>query len=95
MSMSEATKEAVYLRRFLSEFGFESYSRIKLNCDNQGAVKLVENPVFHDRTKPIDIRHQFVREVLMDEEIKLNYIPTDEIVADVFTKGLPGPKHKE
>ncbi|KOC58971.1 Copia protein [Habropoda laboriosa] len=95
MSMSEATKEAIYLRRFLRTLGFESQSRIQLYCDNQGAIKLAENPVFHNRTKHIDVRHHFVRDALRDKAIELKYVPTGEMVADVLTKGLPGPRHRD
>ncbi|CAK9818809.1 Retrovirus-related Pol polyprotein from transposon TNT 1-94 [Anthophora quadrimaculata] len=95
MSMSEATKEAIYLRRFLQTLGFELQSKIQMYCDNQGAIKLAENPVFHNRTKHIDVRHHFVRDALRDEAIRLIYIPTGDMVADLFTKGLPGPRHRD
>ncbi|XP_076620058.1 uncharacterized protein LOC143341211 [Colletes latitarsis] len=83
MSMSEAAKEAIYLQRFFSELGFESKSKINLYCDNQGAIRLAENPVFHNRTKHIDVRHHFVRNVLKEKEIKIKYIPTGEMIADL------------
>jgi len=67
---------------------------VKLFCDNVGAQKLVANPVFHSRTKHIDIRHHFVREAVKNHCINLTYTPTEDMGADVLTKGLSGPKHR-
>jgi len=59
------------------------------------ARKLAENPVFHGRTKHIDIRHHFVREVLESGDLDIEYSPSCEMAADVLTKGLPREKHEE
>ena len=56
---------------------------------NQGAMKLADNPQFHNPTKHIDIRYHFVRDTLAAGEITLQYLPTADMVADVFTKPLP------
>jgi len=94
MGISEASKEAIYLRRFLLELSFNDLANTTLFCDNVGAQKLVANPVFHSRTKHIDIRHHFVREAVKHHNIELKYTPTEDMAADVLTKGLPGPKHR-
>ena len=62
-------------------------------CDNNGARKLAENPVFHNRSKHIDLRHHYVREVLENGDVKIVYTPTAEMAADVLTKGLTKQKH--
>ena len=59
--------------------------------DNQRAILLAKNLVFHPRTKHIHISHHYCREKMETEEIALEYIPTDLQVADVLTKALPGP----
>ena len=64
-------------------------------ADNQGAMKLADNPQFHNRTKHIDIRYHFVRDTLAAGEITLRYLPTADMVADVLTKPLPRDKHKK
>lgn len=61
MAISDAVKEAVYLRRFIDGLGFELPTKLKIFNDNNGARKLAENPVFHARTKHIDVRHHYVR----------------------------------
>lgn len=61
---------------------------LRLLEDNQGAIALASNPVAHQRTKHIEIRHHFVREALERKEITLEYCRTDEMVADALTKAL-------
>lgn len=87
MALSEASKEAIYLRNLLSEIQGR-LDIITLYNDNQGAQKLCSNPVFHEKTKHIDIRHHFVREAVENKLIKLDYLSTDEMVADILNKRL-------
>ena len=54
--------------------------------DNQGAMNLAKNPVQHQRSKHIDIKYHFIRSEIQKGQISLEYIPTEENVADVFTK---------
>jgi hypothetical protein len=62
-------------------------------CDNQSCIKLTENPVFHDRSKHIDIRYHSIRDYVQRGIVKLEFVPTDEQVADILTKALPRGKH--
>eukprot|EP00253_Pinus_taeda_P015265 PITA_15265 len=62
-------------------------------CDNQSCIKLTENPVFHDRSKHIEIKYHFIRDYVQKGAVKLKYIPTDEQVADILTKALSWGKH--
>jgi len=64
-------------------------TRVKINCDNNGARKLAENPVFHNRSEHIDVRHHFVREALEREELEIEYTSISDMAADAFTKRLP------
>ena len=63
--------------------------------DNQVAMKLAENPQFHNRTKHIDIRYHFIRDTLAAGEIVLQYLPTADMVADIMTKPLPRENHEK
>ena len=95
MALTEATKEAIHLKGFLEELGVRRDSSVVIFNDNQGAQKLAKNPIFHARTKHIDIRHHFVREALEYGLVQLEYLCTGKMTADVLTKGLPGPNHRK
>uniref|UniRef100_A0AAV1TC62 Reverse transcriptase Ty1/copia-type domain-containing protein n=1 Tax=Peronospora matthiolae TaxID=2874970 RepID=A0AAV1TC62_9STRA len=70
MALSEATKEAVWLKVLLRELGeMASDEAIKMSKDNQGSIALAENPRFHKRTKHINIRYRFVREKVESGEV--------------------------
>jgi len=58
-------------------------------ADNQGCIALANNPVSHSHTKHINIRHYFIQECIKRWEIRLNYISTKDMLADIFTKALP------
>jgi hypothetical protein len=57
-------------------------------CDNQSYIKMTENPVFHDRSNHIEIRYHYICDMVQRGALKLQYISTDEQVADVLTKPL-------
>jgi hypothetical protein len=57
-------------------------------CDNQSCMKMTENPVFHDRSKHIEICYHYIRDMVQRGVLKLQYISTDEQVVDVLTKPL-------
>jgi hypothetical protein len=59
-----------------------------LLVDNQLVIALSKNPVFHDRSKHIDIRFHFIRECVEEGRIKLDYVPTAKQVVDLLTKAL-------
>ena len=83
-------------RRSLTELKvWNGQTSTTLYCDNQGAIRLVENPGIHQRSKHIEVRHHFIRDQVENGVLKLEYIPTAAQRADVLTKALPGPKHKE
>jgi len=65
-----------------------------LHSDNQSAIALAHGGHYHARTKHIDIRYHFIRYVIENGSIKLNYCPTDEQTADTLTKALPSKKAK-
>ena len=89
VALSTATKEAIWLRRLLTDVGKPLEEPIVINEDNQGAIAMAKNPVGHSRTKHIDIRYHFVREGVQDGAIILKYVATGEMIADILTKPLP------
>lgn len=89
IAASEAVKELVWVQRLLKEICLEGEpGRCTLFMDNQSAIRLVKNPEFHKRTKHIDVRYHFIREKFEDGLFELNYVATDEQLADIFTKAL-------
>jgi len=62
---------------------------MEIYCDNKSTISMAKNPAFHGRTKHIDIRFHFIRELVEKEEIILKFCNTNEQVADIFTKALP------
>ena len=55
-------------------------------CDNQSCIKMTENPMFHDKSKHIEVRYHFIQDMVQKGAIKLKYVPIEEQVADVLTK---------
>lgn len=93
MGVSDAAKKAIHLIGFLKDLGFSKIARVELFNDNQGAAKLSKNPVFHSRTKHVDVKHHFIRQALRIYPINLCYLATERMVADILTKALTGSKH--
>ena len=63
-------------------------------CDNQGAMELAKNPVYHARTKHIEVQHHFVQEKVARGAIILGYCPTQEMLVDVLTRALARERHE-
>ena len=60
--------------------------------DNQSAISMSKNPQFHGRTKHIEIKYHFIQEQVNSGTVELKHCPTEEMVADMLTKGLPRDK---
>ena len=95
VALCSATQEVVWLRRLLAGIGFVQEEATTLNEDNQGTIALAKNPNNHLRTKHIEIKYHFVREVVERKEIQILYCATDKMIADVMTKPLPKTKFEE
>lgn len=93
MALTEGAKEALFLQRFLNELGFPDLGNVTIFSDNLGSIKLAENPVFHNRSKHIDIRYHYIRNLLKEGKLKIEHVSTTDMVADVMTKGLPKSTH--
>ena len=88
IAFAGAAQEAVWLLQVLREFKFGMNSPVVVYEDNQSTIKLVENPVFHKRSKHVDIKYHFVRELVENKTLAIQYVPTVDNLADIFTKPL-------
>lgn len=87
VAAAEGAKEAIWLKKLLESMGGEGNS-VELKMDNQSAIKLVQNPEYHKRTKHIDVRFHFIRDKVEEGTIVVNYVKSEEQLADILTKGL-------
>ena len=75
--------------------GNQEINPTMLHEDNQGAIELVKNNKNHSRTKHIDVRHHFIRSHIENGNITIQYIPTENQIADILTKALPAEKFEK
>ena len=95
VAVGEAAKEAMFLRSVMNDIVTEKekVGCVKLMEDNQSCIRMSVNPEFHSRTKHIDIRHHFIRQLVEDNSVKLEWVPTNEQIADGLTKPLAKDPH--
>ncbi|CAI7829661.1 unnamed protein product [Closterium sp. NIES-54] len=92
MALHHGASEVVWLRHLLEEIGFEQKDPIVIFYDNESAVKLAKNACLHELTKHIRPRWHWVRR-LLDKEVRLEIVKTQQQAADIFTKRLAEPEH--
>lgn len=88
MALSDSCREAKWLCYLLHELGLLNSAPLRLCVDNKGAEALAKNPSHHSCTKHIHTRYHFVRGCVSENVVNLFHVPTTEILADMFTKGL-------
>lgn len=89
VAASEGARELMWMKRLFKELMNSSHTP-SLFVDNEAAIKLAQNPEFHNRTKHIAIRHFFVREKVIEKEIVVKQVNTKKQIADILTKPLGG-----
>ena len=89
VAATHASKELIWLRRLKGDLSTPLTTATPLYCDNQAALRLAQADDYRARTKHIDLRYHFIRNVVERGEASLAYCPTDEMTADVLTKALP------
>ncbi|RVW90427.1 Retrovirus-related Pol polyprotein from transposon RE2 [Vitis vinifera] len=92
--MALATCELIWLRHLLRELRFGKDEQMKLICDNQAALHIASNPVFHERTKHIEVDCHFIREKIASGCVATSFVNSNDQLADIFTKSLRGPRIK-
>ena len=91
ISLANAVQEAKFLKQLCKDMNIVS-DDVLINVDNQGAINLAKNPVNHQQSKHIDIKYHFIRSEIQKGNVRLQYVTTEDNVADIFTK--PATKAK-
>ena len=92
MALASAAQEAVWMRQLTADLKCESTGPLVIFEDNQAAISMSKNPQFHGRAKHVDIKYHFIRENVKSGVVQLKYCPTEDMIADILTKGLPQDK---
>ncbi|CAA7055275.1 unnamed protein product [Microthlaspi erraticum] len=95
MAGTEAARQAIWLQDLLGEITGTTRERVVIRIDNQSAIALTKNPVFHGRSKHIHTRYHFIRECVENEQIEVEHVPGEKQKADILTKALGRIKFKE
>ena len=93
--METTVAELVWLQGLLQELGASVELPMELHCDNKAAMQIASNPMYHERTKHIEIDCHFIRERLQDGMVKTEYIASKDQMADIFTKALGKQLHSD
>jgi hypothetical protein len=95
VAINAATKEAVYIKQLLKELNEFKQEIFPLYTDNNGALLLAKNPIFHERTKHIAVKYHYIRDLISQGIIDLIYVPSRDNKSDGFTKALDRNKFNE
>jgi hypothetical protein len=93
-ALAEMIREVNWLKELLKDFIILVQDPISVFMDSQSCIKMVTNEKFSNRTKLIAVRFQFAKDHIHIGNVELNYVPTEENIADMLTKPLAGTKIK-
>jgi hypothetical protein len=89
VATTTAVCQGIWLGRLLTEFwGEAEVNPFVLKIDNQSAIQLSRNPVFHDRSKHIDTKYHFIRQCVKENRVRVEHVDTTNQLADILTKSL-------
>ena len=91
-AMALAACELIWLKQLLKELQFGEVTQMTVICDNQAALHISLNPVFHERTKHIEVDCHFVRKKITSGDIKIEFVNSNDQLAEIFTKSLRDPR---
>ena len=88
MAGTEAARQAIWLQDLLSEVTGQQSEKVVIHIDNQSAIALTRNPVFHGKSKHIHRRYHFIRECVENGQVEVEYVQGDKQKADILTKSF-------
>eukprot|EP00253_Pinus_taeda_P015671 PITA_15671 len=89
VAIASCCTQLLWMMQTLQDFQITCTPPISILCDNTSAIIISKNPVMHSKTKHIPIKYHFLCEQLLEQKVKLEYVPSKEQVADILTKPLP------
>ena len=89
IALGHAAREAVWIRRFINEMSLEIAPEIIVHGDNEMSIALTKNAESQHRTKHIDVQHHYIRELIEEKELSIEWVSSSEMLADGMTKALP------
>ena len=93
-TLSVVVHKAAWLHKLLTDLFDHEMDPTTIHCDNQSCVKLSKNPVFHDRSKHIEIKYHYIIDMVQRKTVHVQCLPTNEQIADIFTLLLAKSKLK-
>lgn len=90
-AIADCAKDIIWYQQLFEDMSFQINKPTLIFSDNQGAIKLSKNAVFHKRSKHVDVRVHFIRDHQSKGNMSIQYIPTNKQPADMFTKSLASP----
>jgi len=94
MAVCATMQEGLFLRQLLDDMGFKQSGMTVIYEDNQGCIALSKNPITSSRSKHIDIKFHFVREQIRNGVFEVLFCPTEDMLADAFTKPMAPERHE-
>ena len=91
-ALTSGIQESIYLKNLATELRIQSRKTISIGCDNKSTINWIKNGNFSHRTKHIRVRRAFCKQRVIMKDIKISYVPTDQMLADILTKALAKPK---
>ena len=91
-ALASTTAELCWIRMILKDLGVYLSLPPMLWCDNVSALALASNPIFHARTKHIEVNYHYINEKILHRELQINFNSTHDKLVDIFTKGLSSPQ---
>jgi hypothetical protein len=95
IALAHSGTEARWLRNLYTELGFPNSNPLLIRCDNLGAISMAENPFITPRLRHIDLKYHSIRQLVAKKVISIKACCDAEQTADILTKPLPRPKHKQ
>ncbi|GJU62778.1 putative RNA-directed DNA polymerase [Tanacetum coccineum] len=92
-ALASVTSEVIWILKVLKDLGYNNLLPVSLYCDSKPAIKIAANPVFHERTKHLEIDLHFVREKILKGIVKTFKVDSANQIADILTKGLDTIQH--